>query len=157
MGHLAVTAAEIWSHVRQWYQQYTDRGFVVIGVLSPEFSHKREAENVQRYMKEHDIRFPVPIDNDFSTWNAYANRYWPAMYLSDKRSTIRYVKVCEGEYSETEQQILTLLERVIAVSAFVLDATVSRLISDLMMEWCPKGDFQRLSRAPEGTRFFTAL
>lgn len=96
-------------YVRQWYQQYKDRGFVVIGVHSPEFSHERQVENVQRYMKEHDIRFPVPIDNDFSTWNAYSNRYWPAMYLIDKRGIIRYVKVGEGGYSETERQILALL------------------------------------------------
>ncbi len=96
-------------YVRQWYQQYKDRGFVVIGVHSPEFSHERPVENVERYMKEHDIRFPVPIDNDFSTWNAYGNRYWPAMYLIDKRGIIRYVKVGEGGYSETERQILALL------------------------------------------------
>lgn len=96
-------------YVRQWCQQHKDRGFVVIGVHSPEFSHERQVENVQRYMKEHDIRFPVPIDNDFSTWHAYGNRYWPAMYLIDKRGIIRYVKVGEGGYSETERQIQALL------------------------------------------------
>jgi thiol-disulfide isomerase/thioredoxin len=96
-------------YVKQWYQQYKDQGFMVIGVHSPEFSHEREVENVQRYMKEHDIRFAVPIDNDFLTWNAYGNRYWPAMYLIDKRGIIRYVKVGEGGYQETERQIQALL------------------------------------------------
>jgi thiol-disulfide isomerase/thioredoxin len=58
-------------YVKQWYRQYADHGFLVIGVHSPEFSHEREVENVKRYMTEHDIRFPVPIDNDFSTWSRY--------------------------------------------------------------------------------------
>ncbi|MEK9141209.1 MAG: redoxin domain-containing protein [Nitrospirota bacterium] len=96
-------------YVKQWYRQYMDQGFVVIGVHSPEFSHEREIENVKRYMVEHDIRFPVPIDNDFSTWNRYGNRYWPAMYLIDKRGVIRYVKIGEGGYGETERQIQALL------------------------------------------------
>lgn len=96
-------------YVKQWYQQYKDQGFVVIGVHSPEFSHEREIENVKRYMKEHDIRFPVPIDNDFSTWNRYGNRYWPAMYLIDKRGIIRFIKIGDGGYGETERQIQALL------------------------------------------------
>jgi len=96
-------------YVKQWHETYVDQGLVVIGVHSPEFSHEREVENVKRYMKEHDIRFPVPIDNEFSIWNRYGNRYWPAMYLIDKRGIIRYVKIGEGGYSETERQIQALL------------------------------------------------
>lgn len=96
-------------YVKQWHQQYAEQGFVVIGVHSPEFLYEREVENVKRYRKERDIRFAVPIDNDFSTWNRYGNRYWPAMYLIDKRGIIRYIKVGEGGYSETERQIQTLL------------------------------------------------
>lgn len=96
-------------YVKEWHRQFADQGFVVIGVHSPEFSHEREVENVKRYLKEHDIRFPVPIDNEFSTWNRYGNRYWPAMYLIDKRGIIRYVKIGEGGYRETERQIQVLL------------------------------------------------
>jgi thiol-disulfide isomerase/thioredoxin len=96
-------------YVKEWYRHYEDQGFVVIGVHSPEFSHEREMESVKRYMAERHIRFPVPIDNDFSTWNRYGNRYWPAMYLIDKRGIIRYVKIGEGGYGETEQQIQALL------------------------------------------------
>jgi hypothetical protein len=79
----------------------------VIGVHSPEFSHEREAENVRRYTKDHDVRFAVPIDSDFSTWNNYRNRYWPAMYLIDKQGVIRYVRIGEGSY-DTEQLIRSL-------------------------------------------------
>ena len=96
-------------YLKGWYQKYADQGFVVIGVHSPEFSHEREVENVRRYIKEHEIRFPVPVDNDFSTWNRYGNRYWPAMYLIDKQGVIRYVRIGEGGYQETERLIQALL------------------------------------------------
>ncbi|MCS6288064.1 MAG: redoxin domain-containing protein [Nitrospira sp.] len=96
-------------YVKQWYQKYADQGFVVIGVHSPEFSHEQEVENVKRYITEHDIRFAVPIDNDFSTWNKYGNRYWPTMYLVDKQGVIRFVQIGEGRYRETEAVIRSLL------------------------------------------------
>jgi thiol-disulfide isomerase/thioredoxin len=96
-------------YVKQWHQKYGKEGFIVIGVHSPEFSHERQVESVQRYIKEHDIRFAVPIDNDFSTWNRYGNRYWPAMYLIDKRGIIRHVRIGEGGYQETERLIQSLL------------------------------------------------
>lgn len=103
-------------YVKGWHKKYADQGFVVIGVHSPEFSHERNLENVQRYLTEHDIRFPVPIDNDFSTWNRYGNRYWPAMYLIDKRGTLRYVRIGEGGYQETERLIQSLLAETITPS-----------------------------------------
>lgn len=68
--------------MKRWHQQYAEQGFVVIGVHSPEFSHEREVENVRHCVKDHDISFAVPVDNDFSTWNKYGNRYWPAMRFS---------------------------------------------------------------------------
>ena len=97
-------------YVKQWHRTYADRGLVVIGVHSPEFSHEREIENVRRYLTEHDVRFAVPIDNDFSTWNKYGNRYWPAMYLIDKRGVIRHVRIGEGGYEDTERLIQALLQ-----------------------------------------------
>lgn len=97
-------------YVKQWYQKYADRGFVVIEVHSPEFSYEHDVEKVQRYLKDHDVRYPVSIDNDFSTWNRYGNRYWPAMYLIDKQGVIRYVRVGEGGYQETERLIQSLLQ-----------------------------------------------
>lgn len=96
-------------YVKAWHHKYAERGFVVIGVHSPEFSYEHDLDKVGRYLKEHDIRFPVPIDNDFSTWNRYGNRYWPAMYLIDKQGVIRYVRVGEGGYQETERAIQALL------------------------------------------------
>jgi thiol-disulfide isomerase/thioredoxin len=97
-------------YIKGWHQKYADKGLVIIGVDAPEFSYERSVANVQRYVREHAIQYPVAIDNDFSTWNRYKNRYWPAMYLIDKRGIIRYVRAGEGGYQQTEQQIRALLE-----------------------------------------------
>ena len=64
----------------------------MIGVHSPEFSYERVLANVQRYVREHAIGYPVAIDNTFTTWNDYGNRYWPAIYLIDKRGVISYLR-----------------------------------------------------------------
>jgi thiol-disulfide isomerase/thioredoxin len=97
-------------YVKAWHQKYVDKGLVVIGVHAPEFGYERVVANVQRYVREHAIQYPVAIDNDFNTWKRYNNRYWPAMYLIDKRGIIRYLRVGEGGYQQTEQQIRALLE-----------------------------------------------
>jgi thiol-disulfide isomerase/thioredoxin len=97
-------------YVKAWHQKYADKGLVVIGVHAPEFSYERVVANVQRYVREHGIQYPVAIDNDFNTWKRYSNRYWPAIYLIDKRGIIRYLRVGEGGYQQTEQQIRALLE-----------------------------------------------
>ena len=96
-------------YVKAWHGKYAGRGLVVIGVHSPEFSYEHDLDKVASYMNQHDIRFPVPIDNDFATWNRYGNRYWPAMYLIDKQGVIRYVRIGEGGYQDTEQLIQALL------------------------------------------------
>ncbi len=96
-------------YVREWHKKYKDQGLVVIGIHSPEFSYERDVEKVQRYLRDHDIQYAVPIDNEFSTWNRYGNRYWPAMYLIDKKGVIRSVRIGEGGYQETEQLIQSLL------------------------------------------------
>ena len=96
-------------YVKAWHKKYRDWGFVVIGVHSPEFNYEREIEKVQHYLRDHEIDYAVPIDNDFSTWNRYGNRYWPAMYLIDKQGIIRYTRFGEGGYAQTEQQISALL------------------------------------------------
>jgi thiol-disulfide isomerase/thioredoxin len=96
-------------YVKEWHKKYSDKGLVIIGVHSPEFSHERAIENVKRYVNEHAIRYAVAIDNDFATWKRYGNRYWPAMYLIDKKGVIRYIRIGEGGYRQTEEQILGLL------------------------------------------------
>jgi thiol-disulfide isomerase/thioredoxin len=96
-------------YVKSWHDKFKDRGLVVIGVHSPEFGHERVLKNVRNYVREHSIQYAVAIDNDYKTWNSYRNHYWPAIYLIDKKGVIRYMRIGEGDYDQTEKQIRDLL------------------------------------------------
>ena len=96
-------------YIKKWYGRYKDKGFVVVAVHSPEFDHERKIQNVRSYIKRKGINYPVAIDNDFSIWKRYSNRYWPAMYLIDKQGQLRYRHIGEGAYEQTEAMIKKLL------------------------------------------------
>jgi hypothetical protein len=82
---------------------------VIVGVHTPEFAFEHVLSNVRAATKRYGVRYPVALDNGYGTWNAYANQYWPAEYLIDKRGHVRHAHFGEGEYPHTEQLIRTLL------------------------------------------------
>ena len=96
-------------YVTSWYEKYKDKGLMVVGVHTPEFEFEKKTENVLNALKQYNITYPVAQDNDYSTWRAYNNRYWPAKYLIDIEGNIRYFHFGEGEYAETEENIQRLL------------------------------------------------
>jgi len=97
-------------YLNAWHDRYGDKGLTIIGVHTPEFEFEKDIENVQRAVDEFDIKYPVVLDNDFSTWRAYQNRYWPRKYLVDIDGFIVYDHIGEGSYEETEEKIVELLE-----------------------------------------------
>lgn len=97
-------------HVTAWYDKYKSQGFVVIGVHTPEFQFEHDTNNVLQAIKQYHIHYPVAQDNDYATWNAYNNQYWPAEYLIDANGIIRRTHFGEGEYDQTELAIQTLLK-----------------------------------------------
>jgi cytochrome c biogenesis protein CcdA/thiol-disulfide isomerase/thioredoxin len=96
-------------YIEKWYQTYKDDGFTVIGVHAPEFSFEKLPANVAKAIKEQKITYPVALDNDFDTWNAYQNQSWPAGYLIDAEGNVRRIHEGEGKYAETEEAIRGLL------------------------------------------------
>jgi cytochrome c biogenesis protein CcdA/thiol-disulfide isomerase/thioredoxin len=97
-------------HVTSWYDKYKESGFVVIGVHTPEFAFEKETLNVQAAINKFKIHYPVAQDNDYATWNAYTNQYWPAEYLIDAKGTVRRTHFGEGEYDKMELAIQSLLK-----------------------------------------------
>ncbi len=97
-------------HVTSWYDKYKDDGFVVIGVHTPEFAFEHDTGNVLNAIKQYNIHYPVAQDNDYATWGAYNNQYWPAEYLIDANGNVRRTHFGEGEYDEMEQAIQALLK-----------------------------------------------
>ncbi|MDO5067218.1 MAG: cytochrome c biogenesis protein DipZ [Propionibacteriaceae bacterium] len=96
-------------YLNAWYERYRDAGFEIIGVHAPEFAFEKVPENVAKAVADAGIEYPVALDNDFATWRAYSNRYWPAKYLIDAEGKIRWVHFGEGDYDEAEAQIRELL------------------------------------------------
>ncbi|AKP89493.1 thioredoxin family protein [Achromobacter ruhlandii] len=96
-------------YVKQWNQKYKDQGLVVVGVHTPEFPFERTTRNVADAIKRFGIEYPVAQDNQYKTWDAYRNQYWPAFYLIDKGGNIVYRHFGEGRYAETEAEIQRLL------------------------------------------------
>jgi cytochrome c biogenesis protein CcdA/thiol-disulfide isomerase/thioredoxin len=115
--------------LRGWDRAYRDEGLQIVGVHTPEFAFEHEEDNVRGAVARLDVDYAVALDNDYGTWNAYGNRYWPAKYLIDRAGHVRFVHFGEGAYEETEQVIRSLLaERPLAqpVSAGIDEATPSR-------------------------------
>lgn len=96
-------------YVKAWSDKYRPQGLLVIGVHTPEFAFEKDKGNVERAIRDLGITYPVVMDNHYEIWNAYQNRYWPALYLMDAQGRIRHQHFGEGEYQETEKMIQTLL------------------------------------------------
>ena len=95
--------------MRGWHNEYHDDGLVIIGNHYPEFSYEEDFDNLKEAVVTLDIPYAVAQDNNGKTWRAYKNRYWPTLYLIDKKGHIRYVHIGEGRYQETEENIQALL------------------------------------------------
>jgi hypothetical protein len=96
-------------YVRAWVDKFADQGLVVIGIQTPEFEFEAELDNVERAIKEMDVRYPVVVDNAYAVWRAFDNHYWPALYFVDSEGRIRHHHFGEGEYEESEMVLQMLL------------------------------------------------
>jgi cytochrome c biogenesis protein CcdA/thiol-disulfide isomerase/thioredoxin len=96
-------------HLEAWYRRYAPEGLVVIGVHTPEFPFEKDPDNVAAAIADDGLTYPVVQDNDYGTWDAFGNQYWPAKYLIDPSGHVRYAHFGEGDYDETENAIRSLL------------------------------------------------
>lgn len=96
-------------YLRKWYESYQDKGFVIVGVHTPEFEFEKDENNVRKAVDRFKIKYPVAMDNNYATWQSYHNSYWPAHYLIDQNGIVREIHFGEGGYLETENGIRSLL------------------------------------------------
>jgi cytochrome c biogenesis protein CcdA/thiol-disulfide isomerase/thioredoxin len=96
-------------YLNAWYQKYHAKGFEIVGVHTPEFPFEHSAPNVAAAIAQNGIHYPVVQDNNYATWNAYSNEYWPAEYFVDAQGRIRLADFGEGEYGAKERAIRSLL------------------------------------------------
>jgi len=96
-------------YVRAWDAKYRDQGLTVIGVHTPEFGFERNLENVVAQSRNFGVEFPIAVDSDYGVWQAFANHFWPALYMADADGRIRYHHFGEGEYAMAEMVVQQLL------------------------------------------------
>ncbi len=96
-------------YLNSWYAKYKDQGLVIIGVSTPEFAFEHVQSNVAAAMKQLGIQYPVVLDNEYKTWNAYNNQFWPHEYLVDIDGYVVHDHIGEGGYAETETAIQAAL------------------------------------------------
>lgn len=96
-------------HIVKLYEKYKTQGLEIIGIHCPEFDYEKDVEQLQDMMRTYTINYPVAVDNNFNTWKAYKNRYWPAFYFIDKSGNVRRQHNGEGEYDLHEQAVQQLL------------------------------------------------
>jgi thiol-disulfide isomerase/thioredoxin len=97
------------AYVRAWAERYADQGLVMVGVHTPEFPFERDVDNVRQAVKDMAVDYPVALDSDYAIWQAFANRFWPAIYIADSEGRIRHHQFGEGGYAECEMVIQRLL------------------------------------------------
>src|SRR3954451_22394353 len=115
-------------HLKAWDARYRKAGLKIVGVHTPEFAFEHVVSNVRKASRELGVRYPVAVDNDYGTWQAYQNDAWPAEYLIDRRGNVREIKKGEGDYDGTERTIRRLLgESGDAQLASVADRTPQHL------------------------------
>ncbi len=91
------------------YTTYHRYGLEVVGVETPEFTFERSASNVKQAIHSDGLTYPVVQDNDYGTWGAYQNQYWPAEYLIDADGRVRHAQFGEGDYNQDEAAVRQLL------------------------------------------------
>lgn len=96
--------------MRKVWETYKDDGLVIVGVHTPEFAFEKVPANVEEAIRKAKLEYPIALDAEFATWNAYGNRYWPAAYFFDRQGRLRFTHFGEGEYDEQEQVIRQLLQ-----------------------------------------------
>jgi len=110
--YTCVNCIRTFPHLTAWDEKYKDKGLVIIGVHTPEFEFEKDRDNVIAAMERSGIEYRVVQDNDYATWSAFENRFWPRKYLIDSDGFIRYNHIGEGAYEETELMIQKLLAEI---------------------------------------------
>ncbi|MBV8502562.1 MAG: thioredoxin family protein [Paucibacter sp.] len=96
-------------YLKAWAAKYREAGLVVVGVHTPEFDFEKSSANVRQAVRDLAIDYPVAVDSDYTIWNAWRNRAWPALYFVDAEGRLRHQQYGEGHYEELERLIQSLL------------------------------------------------
>lgn len=110
MTYSCINCQRTYPYLNAWWEKYQDKGLQIIGIHTPEFDFEKNIDNVRNAAARFGLNFPLVLDNDYGTWRAYGNRYWPRKYLIDIDGYVVYDHIGEGAYDEAELKIKELLK-----------------------------------------------
>lgn len=84
-------------HYKAWQDRYAGKDVVIVGIHTPETPGERAVEEIKSQADKNGLKFAIAVDNDGANWKAWNNRYWPTVYVVDRRGVVRYG--WEGELS----------------------------------------------------------
>lgn len=128
IDYSCINCERTFPYLEDWWQKYQNQGLEIIAIHTPEFAFEKDISNVTAAAKQFGLTFPIVLDNDYATWNAYQNEYWPHKYLIDADGNIIYDHIGEGDYDQTEAEIvkqLNILHQKLGEPADVTEATTS--------------------------------
>lgn len=109
VDYTCINCQRTFPYLNDWWSKYKDQGLEIVAIHTPEFSFEKDINNVKMGAAQFGLKFPIVLDNDYATWNAYQNEYWPHKYLIDIHGNVVYDHIGEGGYDETESEIVKLL------------------------------------------------
>ena len=128
IDYSCINCERTFPYLEDWWNKYQNQGLEIIAIHTPEFAFEKDINNVTAAAKQFGLTFPIVLDNNYATWNAYQNEYWPHKYLIDANGNIIYDHIGEGGYSDTEAEIvkqLNILHTKLGEPADVTEATSS--------------------------------
>ncbi len=131
LTYSCINCQRTFPYIDAWYDKYKDQGLEVIGIHTPEFAFEKNIDNVRAAMQRFGITHPIVLDNDYATWNAYGNQYWPRQYLIDIHGNIVYDHAGEGAYDTTEMEIQKLLAERAQVLGAQMPSTTPLAVSSI--------------------------
>lgn len=134
LTYSCINCQRTFPYLNAWDEKYRAQGLEIIGIHTPEFAFEKNIDNVREAMKKFGIAYPIVLDNDYSTWNAWGNRYWPRKYLIDIYGNVVYDHIGEGAYEETEMKIRELLDERAKVLGEQATANTGALASEAVVQ-----------------------
>ncbi len=108
-NYSSIHSVKAFPYLNKWSKDYKEAGLTIIGVHTPEFAFEKVSGNLENAMKAHNVSYSVAQDNNYKTWQAYHNQFWPAYYLIDRDGNLVFTHFGEGQYNEMEKAMRILL------------------------------------------------
>ncbi len=116
-------------HLREWREEYADKGLVMIGLTSyynfrwddqanraerspEEVSHEQERAMLKKFVEHHKLGHRIAIQKGDEMSNAYGVTGIPEVVVIDREGTVRLIKVGSGP--DNAKAIGDMLEKLLA-------------------------------------------